>query len=573
MGTDAIRTIEIPGLLHIIPIGGSGTLYRARQLSKDRAVALRFLDWDADASGCPRGDAAVRALQLLSQHPHVVTVYGSGQVPNGHIYLLIELLEEGSLGEWVAADGRLPCAEVLEVAVKIGGALETAHRAGIVHGRLRPESILVSSSGEPQLAGLDRAMLRGLHAFTDSIAPASVDDDLTALASTMFTLLTAIGHVDGPVKDALERCEVPAPVRGLIERCLATDHAFRPSSIRELTTAIQQVQEALGLAVTNAVVDEGAAEATAQALQQATAPPQAETKPETPKPKPQAAEPEPAEPGLKDEESELEAAEPEPGPALMPEPEPAPWLASTPLEPWSELAPPEAEPESAPRSTLVTPARLARQRCRRLVAVAALTLLAAAVALVGARLFYRERALQSAVDQPPPAVVVEQPASNRDVVYNGFRTIVDESGKLSMIVPEEWSAIRSSPWIVDGEDVGSRLEAALAVGPAGGDWGRPAAVLAASQTLGTGRTVDQVLDQLRIEAGECTYVERMPFNDNLYAGAIDAYNDCGQAGARVEILVATSKMPSHIVMVQVTRLGPRDENARDRVMETFQVSG
>jgi hypothetical protein len=66
---------------------------------------------------------------------------------------------------------------------------------------------------------------------------------------------------------------------------------------------------------------------------------------------------------------------------------------------------------------------------------------------------------------------------------------------------------------------------------------------------------------------------RTPFNDNLYAGAIDAYTSCGQPGAKIEILVATSKKPSHLVMVQVSRVGPRDKNARDRIMETFQVAG
>ncbi|MGH8898687.1 MAG: protein kinase domain-containing protein [Egibacteraceae bacterium] len=567
MGIDAIRTLGLPGLLHIAPIGGSSTLYRARQLSKDRAVALRFLDWDADAAGRQCSDSLVRALQTLSQHPHVVTVYGSGQVANGPTYLLLELLEEGSLGEWVAADGRLPCAEVLEVAVKIGGALETAHCAGVAHGRLRADNILVSPSGEPQLAGLDRAVFRHVQALMNGTLPASVDDDLTGLASTMFTLLTTIEAPDGQVKDVLERCEVPAPVRGLIERCLARDHAFCPTSIRDLTAAIQQVQQVLGLAVTDSVVDERAAEDACQALHEATVPPPAE--PEPTEPESEEKEPEPELEALEPEpELEPEAAAPELWSAFTPsEPEPEPLTALASPEPWPETVPPEPEPWPA----LVAPARLAYQRRRRLVIAAALALLAAVAVLVAAQLL-RSRRAPSAADQAPPAVVVEQPASNRDAIYTGFRTLTDESGQLSMIVPEEWSAVRSSVWIINGKTVGNRLEAALE-GPAAEPWSRPFAVLAASQTLGSTRTVDQVLDQLRILPGECTYVGRRPFNDNLYAGAIDAYTGCGQPRARIETLVAASKKPSHLVMVQVARVAPRDENARDRVMETFQVSG
>lgn len=611
MGIEDIRALGIPGLLHIVPISGSKTLYRARQLSKDRAVALRFLDQDLDADDGLRADCVVRALQTLSQHPHIVTVYGSGQVADGPMYLLIELQEEGSLGEWVSADGRLPCAEVLDVAVKISGALETAHRAGIVHGRLRPESILVSSSGEPQLAGLDQAMVRSIQASRNGAALPSTDDDLTALASTMFTLLTAANPGDELVREALERCEVPAPVRGLIERCLAKDHALRPSSIQNLATAIQQVQQVLSFAVTEIVVDERTAEQVYEALHEFTAPPQIEEDPREPEPtEPDSElEPEPeledndgkpelgpaptlpdsepdsqsepdAEPDLEEAESD---SEPEPEPTLeAPEPEVEPSPALAPPEPWPALTSPASEPESEPvltppeqepESALVAPARPARLRWRRVVMIAGLTLLGAAVALAGALLLRRDAVPPAADDRSSPVVVEEQPASNRDAVYKGFRTITDESGQLSMIVPEEWSAVRSSPWIVDGENVGSRLEAALD-SPAGGPWSRPFAVLAMSQTLGTTRTVDQVLDQLRILPGEeCTYIGRAPFNDNLYEGAIDSYSGCGQPATKIEILVATSKNPSHLVMVQVNRLGPRDENAHDRVMETFQVSG
>lgn len=581
MGIEAIRTLGLPGLLHIAPIGGSETLYRARQLSKDRMVALRFLDWDTDTNGCADSAVVVRALQTLSQHPHVVTVYGSGQAPNGPVYLLLELLQNGSLGEWVAADGRLPCAEVLEVAVKIGGALETAHLAGVVHGRLVPESILVSPSGEPQLAGLDRALLRRIHGLRGGLPPAPADDDVTALAMTMFTLLTAAVPTDEPVRDVLERCEVPAVVRGLLERCLATNHAFRPASIRELTAAIQQVQQVLGLPITSAVVDKRAAEGTAQAIQEATALPPVEIEPEL-----EVAEPEPAEskpePGRETPDPELEAAESVPvelefePDAAEPEPEaaePEPVPEPPEPEPRFSSTPPEAgEPEPKVWPAVMKSTRSARQRWRRVVTVAVLALLGAAVAVAGVFLFRRGHDAGAAVDQPPPVVVEEQPASNRDATYKGFRTVTDESGQLSMIVPEEWSAIRSSPWIVNGENVGNRLEAALEGPAARKPWSRPFAVLAASQTLGTARTVDQVLDQLRILSGECTYTGRTPFNDNLYAGAIDSYVRCGQSGASIEILVAASKEPSRLVMVQIARLGPRDENARDRVMETFHVT-
>ncbi len=551
MGTGITRPLGIPGLLDVVPIGGSHLLYRAHQLSMNRMVALRLLDGELDDDDAARSNYVLCALRALSGHPHVVTVCGSGHTPDGRAYVLLELLEEGSLAQWVADDGRLPYGEVLNVALKIVGALDTAHRAGVVHGHLRPESILVSPSGEPRLAGLDRAVFRHVRAaFTEGAGMPSVADDVSALASTMFTLLTAAKPGDPWVENALERCEVPVPVRGLVERFLASGGAFRPTSIRDLAAAIQYVQQVLGLAVTDAVVDESAAEEARQALSKATAPP--------------------AEPELElewERWSEFALSEPEAGP----EPEPEVDLAES--DPWPQLVGLAPEPLAEPGIAYTDSPRPARRRRRNLVMLFGLVLLTAA-ALAGVHLLGARRTPRPEADQQPLPVVVEQPVGNRDVAYTGFRTISDQSGKLSVIVPEEWSVIRSSPWMVDGEAVGAQLEATLA-GSTGEAWSRPGVVLATSETLGSHRTASQVLDQLqqlRMDQRQCDYQDRQPFNDSLYRGVIDSYTHCGQTDANIELLVATSKKHlSHLVLVAVIRLGPRDEGASDRVMETFQV--
>ena len=159
MEPDETCAPAIPGLSDLVPIQGRDGWFRARQIDEGRAVAVRLLDCDPG----DRLEYVVLGLEALSQHPHVVTVHGYGTTADAQPYLLLELLEEGSLAEWVAADGRLPCAEVLDVAVKIAGALETAHRAGVVHGALSPEHILVAPNGEPHLSGLDQAVLQLVH--------------------------------------------------------------------------------------------------------------------------------------------------------------------------------------------------------------------------------------------------------------------------------------------------------------------------------------------------------------------------------------------------------------------------
>lgn len=180
----------------------------------------------------------------------------------------------------------------------------------------------------------------------------------------------------------------------------------------------------------------------------------------------------------------------------------------------------------------------------------------------------------------PPAALAAQPAADLkrgapfpsrrdqpDPGYSAFRTVFDETGGLSMTVPTQWSAVRSSPWTLSGEEVGIQLEAAAE----GEGWSasRPSALLAVSQQL-RGRSAAELLDELRRAAPDCTYGPRQPFDDNLYAGALDSYSGCGGSGV-VEVLVAAPRDGSRAVLLKITRIAPRDLTARNRVLETFMA--
>lgn len=625
MRTIDARAHAIPGLFDIVAIGGSTSLYRARQAAEEGAVAVRVLDCEPDTETRLRFERLTRVLRALSRHPHVITMYGFGHTLGGSPYVLLELMEEGSLGEWVAMDGRLPCSEVLQVACKIAGALETAHRAGIVHGRVRPQSILVSPSGEPQLAGLDWAVLRHLHPSGAGTEPL-VDDDVRALGAAMFTLLTASQPGELPLDAALERGEVPAPVCGLIERCLTDDPAARTTSAEEFAQAIQHVQQSLGLAATDLVIDDTLAHEARRALHEVMEPDDAETAESKPDPSPvlrqidTAEEPAveiervPPEPARMIEQpqasrsasaaAQLEAPEPQaveaqalvPAAAQLEAPEPqavepereaaealtveselARTKVAEVVEPPLEASEPpiQSDPASAPALVRTRPSRLDGRRRRR-AKVTMATVLAAMAGMLGVPLLDRQ-----APAEPPSlegrSVVLERPVRSENVAYTGFRKVTDDTGRLSVIVPEQWTAVRSGPWRVDGKDVGVQL--AVTVGQRSGEdpwtqnpWTQPGALFAASETLGADRSAQQLLDKLRIDEGQCTYTGRQLFDDNLYKGEIDSYIDCGETDARHEILAAASVDQSRMVVIRITRLDPRDERARDRIIETFEVN-
>jgi serine/threonine-protein kinase PknK len=254
--------------------GGSGTVYRALQPALGRTVAVKVMhDAVEDDDIRTRFKRECEVSGLLSAHPAIIDTYGAGFTPGGRPFILMEYVEEGSYGDRVRASGPLPWMEAVDVAVRISGALETAHRAGILHRDLKPENLLLSDYGEPLLAdfgiaalqqeinevsGLD-ASLTIAHAAPELLTGGmpSAQSDLYAVGSTLIKMLT--GHdafvrehdrsletvmariVHEPVPN-LRGYGVPDHVCGVIEQLMAKHPAHRFRSAEELGRALQGLQ-------------------------------------------------------------------------------------------------------------------------------------------------------------------------------------------------------------------------------------------------------------------------------------------------------------------------------------------
>ena len=187
----------------------------------------------------------------LSGHPHIVSVHRGGTTDAGAPYIVMDLMDGGSLADRLRQEGPLAWPEVLEIGVAVAGALETAHRAGILHLDVKPANVLVSRYGEPKLADFGISRLPGVTATTDGRVRASIayaaperlldgtatpSADLYSLGATLYTLLvgeTAFSTKPGedllvaisrivrqPVPD-LRLHGVPDPAVRVIERLLA----------------------------------------------------------------------------------------------------------------------------------------------------------------------------------------------------------------------------------------------------------------------------------------------------------------------------------------------------------------
>jgi serine/threonine protein kinase len=198
-------TVSVPGyqIVDALGRGGFGVVYRARQLTIDREVAIKvdtrvILD-DRDQRRFLR---EVRAAGRLSGHPHVVEIYDAGVLPDSRPYIVMELCSGGSLAE----RGALPPREVAEIGQKIADALAAAHDLGVLHRDIKPANILVKRYGTVALSdfGLAALMETGrdtsvtLEALTPAyaapeqfhLAPPTPQSDVYALAATLYTLLS-----------------------------------------------------------------------------------------------------------------------------------------------------------------------------------------------------------------------------------------------------------------------------------------------------------------------------------------------------------------------------------------------
>jgi serine/threonine protein kinase len=230
VGRDEVAGYEI---LEEIRRGGQGIVYRALQRSTKRAVALKVLREGPYASEATRRRFE-REIELVAglSHPHIVTVFDSGQTADGRRFLAMDFVRGKPLDQYVAGRAvSLP--ERLRLFSTVCRAVNYAHQRGVIHRDLKPSNILVDEGGEPhvldfglarpvaargmtttgQVAGtipyMSPEQARGLPDATD------VRSDVYALGVILYELLT--GHypypVDGDVIQVLKHIAETPPTR------------------------------------------------------------------------------------------------------------------------------------------------------------------------------------------------------------------------------------------------------------------------------------------------------------------------------------------------------------------------
>ena len=141
--------------------GGFGVVYRCTQPSLDRTVAVKVLTSDLDPDNLDRFVREQRAMGRLSDHPQIVTIHEVGTTSTGRPFIVMPYHAKDSLEALIRRHGPLDWREAVSIGVKLAGALDAAHRVGILHRDVKPGNILLSDYGEPQLTDFGIARIAG----------------------------------------------------------------------------------------------------------------------------------------------------------------------------------------------------------------------------------------------------------------------------------------------------------------------------------------------------------------------------------------------------------------------------
>lgn len=260
-----------------IGAGGMGTVFRAVDTRLQRRVAIKFLSDDlADAAARRRFQREAQMASSLN-HPHILTVYDVGEF-EGRQYLVTEFVDGGTLKDWVEREPR-HWEDIAELLTGVADGLATAHQAGILHRDIKPDNILVTTSGYAKLADFGLAKIeegatlsrtrtlteeqtrRGIIIGTIAyMSPEQASGNTLDARSDMFSfgvvlyemlagqrpfraatnleLLQQVIHA----KPAPLSGDIPEPLRALVMKALEKNPADRYPSMRELVTDLRAVQ-------------------------------------------------------------------------------------------------------------------------------------------------------------------------------------------------------------------------------------------------------------------------------------------------------------------------------------------
>jgi len=277
--------------------GGMAVVFLAEDLKHHRRVAIKLLK--PELSAVLGSERFLREIEIAAtlQHPHILPLYDSGQLPGARaepgslpgteggegsfLYYVMPFAEGESLRQWLAREPQLPLDAALQITRDVGSALQYAHEHGVIHRDVKPENIMLSGN---RAVVADFGIARALHAASaerltlsgmvvgtpqymspEQAGGGAVDGrtDQYSLACTLYEMLIGQPPFTGPTTQAViarhlaepvpslrvVRQTVPKAVEAAILRAMAKLPADRFASIQQFLGALDMQDDAGSLAV------------------------------------------------------------------------------------------------------------------------------------------------------------------------------------------------------------------------------------------------------------------------------------------------------------------------------------
>ncbi|MBL9145950.1 MAG: serine/threonine protein kinase [Verrucomicrobiaceae bacterium] len=148
-------------VLEILGRGGMGAVYKARQKSLKRLVAIKILPLGMAGDEFKFVERFQNEAQTMAamNHPAIVSVYDFGETPDGLLYFVMEFVDGTDVHKMIQASGRLSGEYALSVTAHVCDALSYAHKRGVIHRDIKPANILIDQEGHIKVADFGLAKM------------------------------------------------------------------------------------------------------------------------------------------------------------------------------------------------------------------------------------------------------------------------------------------------------------------------------------------------------------------------------------------------------------------------------
>jgi Serine/threonine protein kinase len=260
-------------VVETLGVGGMGTVYKARDTHLDRFVALKVLrrDLGGEEDYSARLEQEARIAASVN-HPNVVQVFDSG-ADHGQFYVVMELVDRGSLDDLMALQPRLSEKQALETGIQVAKGLRAAHRRGLIHRDVKPANIMFVDEHAAKIGDFGLASSATQRWETDRVIwgtpyyvaperlnnqPEDFRSDIYSLGATLFHAIAGKPPIEADTNSATALRELkeqpldleaiapdlsPATAR-VLQRMIAADPGQRFSSYDDLVAELERARRA-----------------------------------------------------------------------------------------------------------------------------------------------------------------------------------------------------------------------------------------------------------------------------------------------------------------------------------------